>query len=405
MVTRLALLLALVSACTISSPFGVECVSDQNCGCANCCIAYRCAAVGPLINDAGSMNQDAGTMVSDAGPRSWTVSTFAGSTRGFRDAKGTDAQLASPSQLALDSNGLLYVADTGNNCIRTIDPDGNVATLAPNDWPCGGTALDGPEGVAVDPSGNVYVANTGKNCVLRRTAAGVVSVIGGSCSQQANECLNTPNPSRFTRPSAVAFSDPYLLVTEIIGNRVRWIDLRSSSVGTLAGQGTGTAPLTDGTCSFATQCSGSATGAKFNGPSGIAVASPGVLYVTDVYNCALRRMQIQPGCAITTLGRAGCPMFVSEDTSGIIRNAWGVAAGRGPLAGLAVVADTGNHRIATVDDNGVLGVIAGTRVKGFMDGPALEAQFQFPAGIAVDGSGRIFVSDGSNHRIRLVEPK
>lgn len=401
MVSRL-LLFACLSACTISSPFGVECVSDQNCGCANCCIAYRCTAMGPLVNDAGSMNQDAGVSA-DAGPRSWTVSTFAGSTRGFRDGKGTDAQLASPSQLALDSNGVLYVADTGNNCIRTIDPQGNVATLAPNDWPCGGTALDGPEGVAIDPAGNVYVANTGKNCIQRVTPGGVVSVVAGSCSQQANECLNVP--SRFSRPSALAFSDPYLLVTEITGNRVRWIDLRSSSVGTLAGQGSGTAPLADGTCGFATQCNGSATGAKFNGPSGIAVASPGVVYVTDVYNCALRRMQIQPGCAVTTLGRAGCPMFVSEDTSGIIRNAWGVAAGRGPLAGLAVVADTGNHRIATVDDTGVLGVIAGTRTKGFMDGPALEAQFQFPAGVAVDGSGRIFVSDGSNHRIRLVEPQ
>lgn len=341
---------------------------------------------------------------SDAG-LTWTVTTFAGSTRGFRDGKGSEAQLSSPSQLALGPNGVLYVADTGNNCIRTIDADGTVSTLVPSTWPCGGTALDGPLGVTVDTTGNVYVANTGMNCIHRVTPTGVVSVIAGSCSQQTNECLNSPNPVRLSRPTSLAISDSYLLATEISGNRVRWIDLRNGTGGTLAGQGTGTAPITDGTCGFSTQCNGSSTGAKFNGPSGIALASPGVLFVTDVYNCALRRMQIQPGCSITTLGRAGCPMFVSEDTSGIVRNAWGVAAGRGPLAGLAVVADTGNHRIATLDENGVLGVIAGNRMKGLVDGPALEAQFQFPDGIVVDSAGRIFVADGSNHRIRLVEPK
>jgi hypothetical protein len=65
---------------------------------------------------------------------------------------------------------------------------------------------------------------------------------------------------------------------------------------------------------------------------GIAAGAAGVLFVTDIYNCALRRVVTQPGCGVTTLGRTGCPMFVNEDTRGILRNPFGVAVGRGPLS-------------------------------------------------------------------------
>lgn len=231
-------------------------------------------------------------------------------------------------------------------------------------------------------------------------------MIAGQCSQQSNECLNSPNPPRFSRPLGLTWADPFLYATETSANHIRWVNLRDGSAGVLAGQGFGTAPLTDGTCGFNSTCIGSATGAKFYGPAGIAVASPGVLWVTDVYNCALRRVNVMPGCAVTTVGRSGCPMFVSENTQNILRNAFGVTAGRGALAGLAVAADTGNHRVALMSETGVLTPLAGS-TKGFLDGPAAEAQFNTPYGIAVDGRGRVFVADTLNHRIRLLswEPR
>lgn len=399
------LLLGASAACTLSNPFGVECVSDQNCGCANCCIAYRCTAVGPLVGDAGAVGDGGSVDLADAGPLVWRVSTLAGGARGTADGLGTLAQFDSPSALALDPSGVLYVADTNNNCVRKVDPDGAVTTLAPTLLPCGGTGLSEPQGVAVDGAGNVYIANTGKNCVQRVTPAGAVEVVAGSCSQQANECLNSPNPARLSRPTGLAYADPFLFVTEVGANHVRWVNLRDNTVGVLAGQGTGTAPLGDGACGFTSQCLGSPSGAKFNGPAGIAAGSAGTLFVTDVYNCALRKVVTQPGCAVTTLGRAGCPMFVSEDTRGLVRNAFGVAVGRGPLAGRAVVADTGNHRVALVDEAGAITGLAGTGVRGFNDGLAGEAQFQFPSGVAVDGAGRVFVADASNHRVRVLTPE
>ena len=400
----LSLLLLSSAACTLSNPFGVECVSDQNCGCANCCIAYRCTSVGPLVGDAGTSG-DAGTdggEAIDAGPLVWKVTTLAGSTRGRLDGLGAAAQFDSPSAIAIDSSGVLYVADSNNNCVRKIDSDGTVSTLAPTLLPCGGTGLADPQGVAVDSAGNVYIANTGQNCVKMVTPAGAVEIVAGSCSQQANECMNTPNPTRFSRPSGLAFADPFLFVTEISSNHVRWINLRDRSAGVLAGQGFGTTVIADGTCGFNSQCLGSPSGAKFNGPGGIAAGAAGVLFVTDIYNCALRKVVTQPGCAVTTVGRTGCPMFVSEDTRGILRNAFGVAVGRGPLTGRAVVADTGNQRIALVDEAGVITPIAGTGMKGFADGLGTEAQFQFPSGVAVDALGRVFVADSSNHRIRVL---
>lgn len=397
-------LLLATTACTLSNPFGVECVSDQNCGCANCCIAYRCTSVGPLVGDAGMSSDggaDAGDAI-DAGPLVWKVSTLAGSTRGNMNGLGAGAQFDSPSAIAIDSAGFLYVADSNNNCVRKIDSDGTVSTLAPTLLPCGGTGLVDPEGVAVDGAGNVYIASSGQNCVKVVTAAGAVEVVAGSCSQQANECMNSPLPTRFSRPSGLAFADPFLFVTEIISNRVRWINLRDRSAGVLAGQGSGTTVIADGTCGFTSQCLGSPSGAKFNGAGGIAAGAAGVLFVTDIYNCALRKVVTQPGCGVTTLGRTGCPMFVNEDTRGILKNPFGVAVGRGALAGSAVVADTGNHRIALVDELGRLTPIAGTGMRGFADGLGTEAQFQFPSGVAVDAQGRVFVADSANHRVRVL---
>jgi hypothetical protein len=401
----LSLLLLSSAACTLSNPFGVECVSDQNCGCANCCIAYRCTSVGPLMGDAGT-SADAGAdagEATDAGPLVWKVTTLAGSTRGRMDGLGAAAQFDAPTGIAMDSSGVLYVADSNNNCVRRIDSDGVVSTLAPALLPCGGTGLATPQGVAVDGAGNVYVASTAQNCVKMITTSGTVEIVGGSCSQQSSECMNTPNPPRFSQPSGLAFADPFLFVTEITANHVRWINLRDRSAGVLAGQGFGTAVISDGTCGFNSQCLGGPSGAKFNGPGGIAAGAAGVLFVTDIYNCALRRVVTQPGCGVTTLGRTGCPMFVNEDTRGILRNPFGVAVGRGPLAGRAVVADTGNNRVALVDEAGRITPIAGTGMKGFADGLGAEAQFQFPSGVAVDAQGRVFVADSSNHRIRVLK--
>ena len=108
------------------------------------------------------------------------VTTFAGSGReDFKDGTGTEAQFDDPFSVAVDSSGILYVADRDNNRIRKIIISTKVVTTIAGD----GTAatFNSPHGVAVDSSGNVYVADTGNDRIRKITPTGVVSTLAGSC--------------------------------------------------------------------------------------------------------------------------------------------------------------------------------------------------------------------------------
>lgn len=114
------------------------------------------------------------------------VGTIAGSgKRGYRDAKGKEAQFSYPRHLAMDSKGNLYVADSGNHCIRKVAPDGTVTTIAGQpgvrgyqDGPGSAAMFDEPSGIAIDSDDRVYVADTRNHClrvIQEASASPVVS--------------------------------------------------------------------------------------------------------------------------------------------------------------------------------------------------------------------------------------
>ena len=187
------------------------------------------------------------------------ATTLAGSgTYGFADGTGEVAQFGTPHGVAVDSSGIVYVADS--NRIRKITPAGVVTTLAGSGT--GGSAdgtgaaaqFDGPIGVAVDSAGTVYVADS--NRIRKITPAGVVTTMAGSTRGLAD---GTGSAAQFYAPRGVAVdSSGTVYVADAGNNRVRKIT-SAGVVTTLAGS----------------------VAAAHEGPSGVAVDSAGAVYAAD----------------------------------------------------------------------------------------------------------------------------
>ena len=140
-----------------------------------------------------------------------TVTSIAGSTRGYADGPGSAARFDTPSGLAIDAAGAIYVADTGNNTIRRVAPDGVVSTLAgaPDagfaDGPSSTARFNGPIGVAVDRTGRVVVADTYNDRIRAITPDGLVVTLAGS--GQKGFADGPADSAQFDTPCGVAVDD------------------------------------------------------------------------------------------------------------------------------------------------------------------------------------------------------
>ena len=151
------------------------------------------------------------TPVGSPPPPAWVVTTLAGSgTSGSTDGTGTSARFSSPKGMAVDDVGNVYVADTNNYTIRKVTSAGVVTTLAGSAGSAGsadgtGSAarFSSPSGVAVDDAGNVYVADTSNNTIRKMTPAGEVTTLAGSAGS-ADSTDGTGGAARFNGPRGLA---------------------------------------------------------------------------------------------------------------------------------------------------------------------------------------------------------
>jgi NHL repeat len=240
-----------------------------------------------------------------------------------------------------------------------------------------------PSGVAVSGS-SVYVADAG-NHVIRK-----VSLPGGAVTTVAGSGLpglvnGNGASASFHTPTGVVVSGSDLYIADSGNHAIRKIS-STGAVTTVAGSGS--PGLVDAT----------GTAASFNYPIGLAVSGSD-LYVGDSSNHVIRKVSLTGG-AVTTFAGTGSPGFV---------NGTGTAASFNYPSGLALsgtdlyVIEYGNHAVRKVSlISGAVTTLAGSGSTGLVNGTGAAASFNFPLGIALDGSGSLLVADTTNNVIRKV---
>lgn len=321
------------------------------------------------------------------------VSTIAGlpGNPGSSDGIGASSRFSSPKGVAVDSAGVLYIADEGNSAIRTVSPTAVVATLAglagsPGSADGSGTVgrFEGPHGIAVSTAGTVIVGDHGNNAVRSVTSEGVVSTLAGLAGG-AGSTDGSGSAARFDSPSGIAVDSSGNVYAADGQNTIRKIS-SLGEVTTFAGLA-GSAGSADGTGS----------GARFSNPNGTAADAQGNIYVADTYNHTIRKVT-PAGVVSTVAGMAGTPGSQNGSPGNSqFDSPRGVAV---DPSGVLYVADTGNHTIRRVVPGVSVSLVAGSAgVPGSDDG-----HFNSPLGIAVDGSGNLYVADTFNHAIRKILP-
>ena len=329
------------------------------------------------------------------------VTTLAGlsGTAGSADGAGAAARFQHPGGIASDRTGSLFVGDADNHTIRKIVvATGVVTTLAGSPGAAG--SADGigsaanfyqPGGLAIDGEGNLFVADTGNYTVRRIViATGAVTTLAGS-PRTAGSADGVGAAASFYLPMDVA-SDGMgnLFITEDC--TIRKVVVATGAVTTFAGA-PGEVGSTDGT----------GAGARFGNPVGVASDGAGNLFVADSYSNTIRKIVISTG-AVTTL--AGAPGNTpSADGGGIggtdERSALSAVAidGEGNL----FVVDDQLIRKVVIATGEVTTFAGSVTVYGSADGVGTSARFAYPEGVASDGAGSLFIANGGNQTIRKVD--
>ena len=273
-------------------------------------------------------------------PKQAIVTTFAGNgSGGFADGTGTSAQFNHPYGVVIDGSGNLYISDEGNYRIRKITTAAMVTTLA-------------------------------------GSGAGHTDGIGAA--------------AQFFGPEGLTLDlSGNIMVGELENNRIRQVT-PSGVVTTMAG---GVEGYADGT----------GTAAEFFYPTNLTGDKSGNLFVADTYNQRIRKIT-SAGVVTTFVG--GGP--TGPGNGGLVDGS-GTAARFNAPAGMAFdgsgnlyVADEGNNVIRKITPAGVVTTYAGNSSTGHLDGSALTAEFAAPRGLAIDGTGNLFVAERGGNCIREI---
>ncbi len=330
--------------------------------------------------------------------RSGDVTTLAGlaGNPGSFDGTGSGARFNSPSGVAVDNNGNVYVADSLNYTIRKVSSSGAVTTLAGlagNPGSIDGTGSGArfyyPAGLTRDGSGNLYTSDYKNNTVRKITSAGVVTTVAGLAGVQGSND-GTGSNARFSLPDGIAVGADGNVYVADSGNHIIRRVTTAGVVTTLAGLAGNQGSI-----------DGNGGDARFRGPEGIAADSAGNLYVADTLNWIIRK--IDTSANVTTL--AGLAGAGSADGIGSQARFYGPTGVAVDKNGIVYVVDQMNDTVRKISPGGVVTTIAGSPgLVGSADGTGGDARFNLPIGVAVDNAGNLYISDTLNYTVRKITP-
>jgi uncharacterized protein (TIGR03437 family) len=230
------------------------------------------------------------------------ISTFAGNnTTGFSGDGGpaASAQLYLPVGLAMDSAGNLYIADSRNNRVREVTTDGNINTIAgTGNATFGGdggqatrASLNAPYGLAVDSAGNLYIADSGNNRIRKVAPNGIITTVAGNGRAGFGGDGGIATNAALSKPLGTAVDTAGdILIADFGNNRVRAVGA-NGVIATVAGTG----------AQGYTGDGGAATSAAVSSPTGVAADNAGNVYIADFGNNVIR-MLTPTGPAISSGG-------------------------------------------------------------------------------------------------------
>ena len=324
------------------------------------------------------------------------LTTVAGGGTGGDGGLAINARLGWPSAITFDSAGNLYITDAAYNRVRKVS-NGIISTVVGNGFggyngdnqPATSAWLNSPSGIALDGAGNLYIADTG-NSRVREVSGGTITTAAGGGSlpnfgdggPATNAKLESPTGIAIDGSGNVFFVDSY-------GLRVR--EVSNGVITTAAGSGTS---------GFGCP-TGPAINANLSYPSAVAVDTMGNVYIADFLNNCVRRLT--NGQVTTVAGLANfTPGGYSGDngpaTSAQLNLPTALAV---DATANLYIADSGNYRIRKVS-NGVITTVSGNGTQGFSgdNGPATNAQLTKPTNVAVDSMGNLYIAD--SNRVRKV---
>ena len=383
-----------------------------------------------------------GIITTVAGNGSWGYSGDGG--------PATSAQLHGPTDVAVDSAGNLYIADSTNEVIREVS-GGIITTVAGDgtggyngdDIPPTSAELLNPWGVAVDSAGNLYIADE-NNQRVRKVTTGTAPInfgqvnVGSNAAQVVILSINTAltlssvqssgdysvtSDSCAPLPAALSANAFCTLQVQFAPTEPgqRWSPLVASDSNSnnysfgLEGTGVGSAlAFTPGIISTVAGTPGAsgysgdggpATSAELQHAWGVAVDSAGNLYIADTFNQIIRKVNAASGTITTVAGTPGTSGYSGDGgpaTSAELSLPYGVAV---DSSGNLYIADLGNSLVRKVNASGTITTVAGTPgTIGYSGdgGPATSAELQYAWGVAVDSAGNLYIADTQNCRIRKV---